>query len=487
MCRERILSRLHLKRGKWARHNPNKSMLERVRRVSEPVQAHMAQLRQCGLEQSAQAFLRASKGFVDQLKVYKKHTTDEGLVQIVKEASQWTRAGDVTNIFKRIPSRAPNADEAKALMDTVSKVGQYQSAACHLYRSARRFPVVRHMTPVPVILEPAALSKLPNGDYRPDLLATLSRIRRNPDQTHAMKQMCQILERNVKEARNTFESTVLASLREAKVHAEVQILAHLETLPLSGPAPRFVRSNKKACFLCNELLATQKRILTPHSHGRIYPGWRLPSLPALDGLHGRFNAALETWARKSLHQLLSTMKSVKHPYPNESGMLSAMRSATTASSAVPSPSSQEPDEFAHEMGPQQDATEDAVADESSSVISVASKEPSSDDEGASDIALIAERRLSGSLLPYHASPLYHAGMLDIQLEYEVVLNRDSSRHLTYEIKMLEGDEARIIRENPATVAYDALCMDPGSQVDVSRREPIYIALRDCLVQLSLRT
>jgi hypothetical protein len=83
----------------------------------------------------------------------------------------------------------------------------------------------------------------------------------------------------------------IKTLREAKIHAEIQIIFHYELNP--SKLPRLVCSGKDACYPCNTFLLMHGKMHTPRYHGRIYPGWKLPALQKSSNLDVHFNSVLE--------------------------------------------------------------------------------------------------------------------------------------------------------------------------------------------------
>ncbi|KAF5703078.1 hypothetical protein FMUND_13192 [Fusarium mundagurra] len=95
-----------------------------------------------------------------------------------------------------------------------------------------------------------------------------------------------------------FWEDFLRVTNEPKIHAEIQLMWHLERHPSSKP-PRVIASNKDACFLCNAFISFHGKYMIPKTHGRIYPGWRLPST-GLDETRGLFVRELERVAVERL-------------------------------------------------------------------------------------------------------------------------------------------------------------------------------------------
>jgi hypothetical protein len=76
---------------------------------------------------------------------------------------------------------------------------------------------------------------------------------------------------------------------------------------------------------------------TARTHGRLYPGWRLPFMPTFVSLEQRFNAVLASQIDASLSTLLSTGQKSVHPDPNESTLLMLSHSASTLHSLPVAP------------------------------------------------------------------------------------------------------------------------------------------------------
>ncbi|KAH6691574.1 hypothetical protein F5X68DRAFT_229424 [Plectosphaerella plurivora] len=85
---------------------------------------------------------------------------------------------------------------------------------------------------------------------------------------------------------------------------------------------RFVQSNKKACFLCNLLLTLNGFPVIPKSHGKLYPGWRIPMLAVMEPLQLQLNTLLAQVYQESIALLVLKQKKVDLPYPYESSALS---------------------------------------------------------------------------------------------------------------------------------------------------------------------
>jgi hypothetical protein len=114
------------------------------------------------------------------------------------------------------------------------------------------------------------------------------------------------------------------------VHAEMQILVNLETTPSwRQRAHCYVGTSKKLCFLCHELLRNYVRLSATStrsrafrarkSHGKFYPLWTLPSIPATAEFSvGLSVAAAITQTHGLVLQLLSNNLATLQPPMAES-------------------------------------------------------------------------------------------------------------------------------------------------------------------------
>jgi hypothetical protein len=190
----------------------------------------------------------------------------------------------------------------KNLLNIINKVSRYREAAKFLYRTAKKIPLVRRMKIVLVGLPQSVFQKIPANQSTPTLPSTVSRISALHGQQGNVSQVCQLLNVSEVEANDRFAQQTRKTLKDAKIHAEIQLLFYCE-LEASKLPPRVVCSTKDACFLCNAFIRMFGKIHTPRCHGRLYPGWRLPFSPRLKEMEQRFNRELANYIRNSLTTL----------------------------------------------------------------------------------------------------------------------------------------------------------------------------------------
>jgi hypothetical protein len=213
------------------------------------------------------------------------------------------------------------------LFNIVSKVSRYREAARFPCRTARKIPLLRRAKVVPINLPKEAFYRVAGENHNPQLASTVARINticQGPD----VRYLFRLLNTSGPQPNDQFTAQTRKTLREAKIHAEIQLVFYYE-LNASRLPPRVVCSSKDACFLCNVFILMHGKMHTPRYRGRLYPGWRLPSMPDLNDLDLRLNSALEDLIKDSLKILLSRQKKTIYPDPNESTLLTLPLSTST--------------------------------------------------------------------------------------------------------------------------------------------------------------
>lgn len=126
----------------------------------------------------------------------------------------------------------------------------------------------------------------------------------------------------------SYQQNVRGILREAKVHAEIQLLAYYESEHIEGIRPRLLVSSKKACALCNAVIVLHGQYSVPKSHGKLYRGWRLPVTQQSGPIQDSLNAWLEDQISETLARLMALSKMPPRNFDNESSIFSFNLSAS---------------------------------------------------------------------------------------------------------------------------------------------------------------
>lgn len=210
------------------------------------------------------------------------------------------------------------------LVRIAEKLSQYWSSATRLTKIARRYPVVRQSSTLIVQLGHSTCAPACKSEVQ-SLEAVLRRVG-SQEAGFELESICKKLDKKTATAEAEFTTTLRTSLDNSTVHAEVQLIWYLETHPAANP-PRTIASHKDACFMCNEFIAFHGQCTIPRSHGRVYPGWRMPT-SGMSDLPQRFAAEVgrivAQRAREVLQYGTGTLQT-----PFESTLFSKMGPVTT--------------------------------------------------------------------------------------------------------------------------------------------------------------
>jgi hypothetical protein len=332
VCTERILSRLHLR-------SSNKQKVKKP--IDETLRQAVASLRQLRekisnrreLMNSASVFEDMANKAVKLITAWTKHQTTARLRDIVEGIHRIWMIERLDELLNYIPNNLMNPNLRSSLHNIIRKVARYKEAARHLCRMAKKFPAVQRAEVISVTLQREMFAKTEVNHYSPSLPTTLQRIYSKHNLAANTSRIYSLLKLGAAQAEQMFSHNVLRSLEGAKVHAEIQLFYHIEMLhPVQ--LPRVVCSSKDACYLCDYFLTTTTKLHSPKCHGRLYPGWRLPAVSALDQTLESFNHHLEEEVCKSIRNLLRKKKKFSLPEPRESTILTIRRSVSTL---APSP------------------------------------------------------------------------------------------------------------------------------------------------------
>lgn len=334
MCSVRILQRLRLISGKRKLRKPRKPIKVVLQNVMEYVRQIRAEKMPDKKLQSTQSlFKKRAKEVVRLIDLWRGHQTANRSGDLVKGIYHLHQVRKLSTLFDLIPAFDMQRDEKTSLFNIISKIARYREAARILYRIAKKSLLARQMIVVPVKLPEEAFSFASTGTYSPVLLSTVTRIDQQYHQHRLFSRVCHLLNTTGEKAAGQFSEQVYRTLREAKIHAEVQLITHCELQKPKIP-PRVFCSSKDACFLCSSLIHLYKKFHTPRCHGRLYPSWRLPALPQMKEIEQRFNNALEDSITKSPSMLSTRQQKTIHPFPNESTLLAIPGSETTKYSSA---------------------------------------------------------------------------------------------------------------------------------------------------------
>lgn len=323
MCSSRVLCRLRLERK--ASKRPIQDLLKEaifsIRRIKTQ------KLHSEDLSFTSTLFISEANKVIQLVVRWLKHQTLDELGDLVEGIHHLQQtAPRFHELLNIISNNDMDPSSRSSFLNIIRKVSRYWEAARKLYRTAKKFPLVRNMRIQLANLPQKAFEGQIHSSKFPDLCTCLSKLGLTKGQQD-VPQLCQNLKLDQKAARTRYEEAQKA-LSASKIHAEIQIVAFCE-MHVQKPFPRVVSSSKDACFLCDTFIQLYGRMHTPRAHGRLYPGWRLPSLPEFGALQQRFNERLDESLRHNVSLGLAQGKLPVHPFPNESNLLTLSDSSTT--------------------------------------------------------------------------------------------------------------------------------------------------------------
>lgn len=523
MCSPRILCRLRF--AVKRKHAPKQSLQlifeEAIRAVQRLTSIQLGKQLD-----TSKLFVKKSEEAIKLADAWSKHQTAARLKQLVEGLHGLSQIGDLEPLFDLVANQDMCPSSRRNLVNIVVKVSRYREAARYLYRSAKKFQIVRRMKSVVVDLPEEAFQRIPPSNCDPDLTLTIKRITggyRKPEIRH----LCHLLKITEQQLHDQFANQTRKTLREAKIHAEVQLIYYCDGNTSSNP-PRVICSSKDACFLCNAFISIHGKMYTPRSHGRIYPGWRLPTYYTSSVIENIFTKALETQVRTSLGALLTRRSKTKYPDPNESTLLALSLSTSTLRTAamtetLSQPSASKlpclkegmittPGEQDVERQASSSSSEDIQSshsptqmtstrtqsdgnDRSQRTVSVSSQ---SNDKDLSDIPRIPSRALA----EIHQNPVqgtlavsalsydfYTHGPIEIHLERSSQEISASSDHPTkiyaYNIERLSEDESKalLIAGKATVVDMDALHIGGEESFELLEPNIVYLRAQGVVVRI----
>ncbi|KAJ5588770.1 hypothetical protein N7537_011448 [Penicillium hordei] len=410
MCSSRIASRLRLTGKKW--EDSKASIKDILQKATEGTRQILPQkLIQFNLEESLSIFRAESKSVIQSVNAWSNHRVSHRLNDIVEKMYRLNNIHGLQQLLHLIPSGPTKVIKEAAftatLLNIIRKVSRYKEAAQVLHRIAKKFPLVRNIEIQLATLPQEAFDRPHHPTYSPSLPAVLSRLGKINGKQYNISQISRFMKNGkTKNPNYQFSEQTNRILQEAKIHAEIQLIAYCE---IQSPPlfPRAIASSKDACFLCHAFIQNHDKMHTSRTHGRLYPGWRLPKLLSFTTLEHRFNEILVDHARQTIRARDKGQMGA-HPYPNESTLLPMLVSASTMSAV------QDPVEITTGA-----VSLSGVSPGSRTVeTAVSTANPPGDSKVFSGCVLAPSDRLTGIITPTAPSPFFLAGPLHIHLEME---------------------------------------------------------------------
>ncbi|EEY23032.1 predicted protein [Verticillium alfalfae VaMs.102] len=489
ICKERILSRLRF--GKHKRGKTKAALKKLLHDMCDAVASHSS-----SSHGHKRAFMDGTRRLIAAFNQFEKHQTDAELLLLVEEIDTWTRMGDLFDVFRGVPSSALNGACCEDYRRIFNKIGQYRTAARRLYRLTRKVDALRGITIKPVHLGPSAFIRPDTTGYVPSLVDTLSRLSAKKTKKGLAATLCNCMGKATLSAEHDFMQNTLRILAESRIHAEVQILVYLKNLPPNElSTTRVIQSMKKACFLCNEILALNRSPSVPKSHGRLYSGWRLPALPGLKHLQLQLNESLQRHACKSIERVLQKKQMMALVHPIESTALTVSEvTVTEAETLNAAETSSEPGALAQGQGrkimldpAEDDATDASSALSEAGLVTMAMTTSPRDTPSSisqDDTNSRQDQQPSFYLCPGDTSLIHKFGESEMSIEYAVAPDHPKSGiPLVYHIRQLDEKNVGTLKSQQ-TCFFDVMSLDKGSEATLPGNSPFYINMNDIVVELT---
>ncbi|PSR82734.1 hypothetical protein BD289DRAFT_10728 [Coniella lustricola] len=328
MCSDRILTRLGI-----AVRKSNQARLKPF--IATTVEVFIAAL------QHAKGNISGSKTFLKNINEYKMHAEQllDSLYafQVLESQKHEDITGliqCVANFMKHVPLKAlleivndsdMAFDTRKRLLTCLSKTARYLEISKFLCQTARKVSLLKHTKVEEVRLADHAFERSLKRRSIGPVDVVLARIRQSHD-LFSLQDLPLQLKKATSEPAN-FEGKVDETLRNSKIHAEIQIIAHYETASECIMRPRVIASSKKPCFLCESVILLHGKYWTPEGHKALYTGWQLPVGPGFASLLEQLNRHLEEQIAMSISELYKKQPAFK--LPNESSIYTLDISTTT--------------------------------------------------------------------------------------------------------------------------------------------------------------
>lgn len=513
MCSVRILCRLRFIPN--SRNTPRQPIKELLQEALDAIRwLEKETVQDTGLLLRCRLFVERAREMIKLVDAWAKHRKPARLGELVEGVNRLWRVGELQDLLSAIPNQIMCPTSRKNLLNIISKVARYREAARFLYRTAKKIPLVRQMKIVLVSLPQNAFQKIPANQFSPTLPSTVSRINALHRQQWNVGQVCRLLNIREVEANDQFVQQTRKTLKDAKIHAEIQLLFYCEFEAFKLP-PRVFCSTKDACFLCNAFIRMYGKIHTPRCHGRLYPGWKLPFSPRLKEIEQKFNRELANNIRNSLTTLLSRQQKTVYPDPHESTLLTLPVSVSTLRGlALPEaggevlqpqpPNHSETDKIlsnpkvlskASERTPISPTarTGDVLVQPSNDITPKTlplPRELSSDSISVESYTLLQGQILSKGVEVNYASPLYNAGHLEVQIEYSTgpsQITHDSHlSNLFYSIEWLAVGEAERVLEQHASSVVNAESLEGKISHSLNDLNCFFITARGSVLKIFLQ-
>jgi hypothetical protein len=506
MCSKRILQRLRLVTNRCS--NPKQDINDTLRAAIVYLQHTKKSVLGQHYELSL-TFVERAKAVIHSCDAWRKHQTLLRLGELVKTIHDLNCIGDIGGMLRSIPNQSMDPSTQRSLYNIITKVARYHEISRYLYRMSKKYEAIRSMALEIVQLPESTYSRPATEYHAPTLSSTFTRLG-IPHRKQKSEQIFRLLEVTEQEANAQVAAQTRKTLSEAKIHAEIQLVYHIELNPSKYP-PRVIASSKDACFLCNAFIAMHRKIHMSRTHGRLYPGWRLPTVPNLVSLEKRFNAAMGMEIKASIATLHQRGGRTVYPPPNESTLSTLPHSSSTLPSTIMPRQIVEEEEVSSflreepkmmekmkdvDVSSEEDATSVIVEEKGKADITPQSSSSESDATtnhlNSDHSSLLAESQ-GGELVPGQSLVLgcgesrHTAGALELFVEASPDLAPLGSTRLgSHSIRRLTVDEVRRITmgSSKTVVNLEALSLSEETMYEVDELGNVLVGARGEVIEIS---
>jgi hypothetical protein len=225
------------------------------------------------------------------------------LMDIIEHFSKIADNETLAALLDRVSELDPLVKQIQThLLSAVGKLGRYYFASQDLIREVRskRYTIFNRILVETCYTGPIPKPHLPGrqSTLQESVEDLIQRERTLRNKRLSMLVRSYLGNSYLAKAEN-FKYRTSATLAESKVHAEIQLLFFYESYRADLP-PRVICSNKSPCYLCHLFFDLHGQFHVPATHGKLYPGWILPTWVAeinderrrdigkmIDNLHAR--------------------------------------------------------------------------------------------------------------------------------------------------------------------------------------------------------
>ncbi|KAM7208100.1 hypothetical protein V8F20_001646 [Naviculisporaceae sp. PSN 640] len=298
LCRDRILARMRSQRNdaSISKSKGRPFAGSNLETILSAVRNHSFRKR-IASQSAVQLLIRQIERLIEVLnkvescKAKRVNVTLKELIVTACSLHRGRRAVNIAGILGDLSTTELNPTDGLWFRTWIRKLSRYRECAGYLFRTARKSSLFTNVTVTPVSLGQEYFARQGDNPKETCLASCITRCRQEDPQ-------CGKAQANAGIAALTqlggseFLPALRKIVKDARIHAEVQIVAYYELHPAAIP-PRIIKSSKDACYLCHMFIKEHGKFFTPRTHGRLYNGWRIPNVASLNSAQVKLNRDLQ--------------------------------------------------------------------------------------------------------------------------------------------------------------------------------------------------